>query len=65
MSSEEDYEEMAAAAIPCCLVEVGFISDDKDNQLFDKKMKGNAKAISKAITETFAELYEPVEDEDL
>jgi N-acetylmuramoyl-L-alanine amidase len=65
MSSEEDYEEMATAVMPRCLVEVGFISDDKDNEIFDNKMKGNAKAMSKAITETFAQLYESVEDEDL
>jgi N-acetylmuramoyl-L-alanine amidase len=65
MSTEEDYEELAAAAMPCCLVEVGFISDDKDNELFDSKLKGNAKAMAKAISATFAELYEPVEDEDL
>jgi N-acetylmuramoyl-L-alanine amidase len=65
MSSEEDYEEMAAAAMPCCLVEVGFISDEKDNKLFDNKLSGNAKAMAKAISETFATQYEPVEDEDL
>ncbi len=65
MSSEEDYEELAVAAMPSCLVEVGFLSDEKDNKRFDSKLSGNARAIAKAIEETFAAQYEPVEDEDL
>ena len=57
-SDKEDYEELAAAAIPCCLVEVGFIDNKDDNKLFDDNLKQNAKAVAAAISGTFTELYE-------
>ena len=57
-SEKEDYEELAAAEIPCCLVEVGFIDNSADNKLFDDDLKKNAKAIAAAISDTFTELYE-------
>ena len=34
-----------------CLVELGFISDDKDNELFDKNLEVYAKAIADGIIE--------------
>ena len=60
-SSEEDYEELAAAKMPACLIEVGFVSNDKDNKRFDENLDGNAKAMADAIEKTFHALYEPQE----
>lgn len=56
---EEDYPEIAAATMPACLVEVGFISSMDDNKIFDKKLDSNAKAMADAIVATFKTLYEP------
>ena len=61
-SSEEDYEELAAAKMPACLIEVGFVSNDKDNKRFDENLDGNAKAMADAIEKTFHALYEPSEE---
>ena len=35
--------------MPSCLGELGFISDDKDNELFDKHIEDYAKAIANGI----------------
>ncbi len=59
VSSNDDYEENAAATMPAVLIEVGFLSSDEDNALFDNNLSGNAKAIARAIDITFMELYEP------
>ncbi len=56
---DSDYEENAAATMPAVLLEVGFISSDTDNALFDDNLGRNARAISKAIDKTFMTLYEP------
>ena len=55
----DDYEELAAATMPAVLVEVGFVSSDMDNALFDDNLSNNAKAMSNAIDQTFMTLYEP------
>ena len=34
-----------------CLVELGFITDDKDNELFDNNLENYAKAIAEGIIE--------------
>jgi N-acetylmuramoyl-L-alanine amidase len=62
-SEKEDYEELAAAEIPCCLVEVGFIDNKEDNKLFDENLKQNAKAIAGSIDDTFTEIYEPEQEQ--
>lgn len=59
---DDDYAENAAAAMPAVLIEVGFISSDGDNALFDDNMDGNAHAIANAISDTFHTLYEPDEE---
>lgn len=46
--------------MPALLVEVGFINNDQDNQLFDEKFSEIAEAISEAILGTLAQ--ETVED---
>ena len=60
-STEENYNELEAATMPACLVEVGFISNEKDNKLFDENLDGNARAVAGAIESTFHTLYEPEE----
>ena len=37
--------------MPSCLVELGFVSDDKDNKLFDENIDEYAKAIANGIIE--------------
>lgn len=57
-SSTDDYPENANLKMPSCLIEVGFISDAKDNKLFDDNLAKNAKAIADAIDDSFIEFYE-------
>lgn len=61
-STEDDYDELASATMPACLVEVGFISNDGDNKRFDNNLDLNAQAIAQAIDKTFTTLYETEED---
>jgi N-acetylmuramoyl-L-alanine amidase len=58
-SSSDDYEENASTNMPSVLIEVGFLSSDYDNRLFDSNLNGNAKAIASAIDVTYMKLYEP------
>ena len=58
-SEDEDYEENAAAAMPSVLIEVGFLSSEYDNNLFDVNLISNAKAIAKAIDTTYMSIHEP------
>ncbi|MBQ6314911.1 MAG: N-acetylmuramoyl-L-alanine amidase [Mogibacterium sp.] len=63
-STEEDYDENAYSKMPSCLVEVGFLSNMHDNELFDNNLENNAKAIANAIDDTFRTLYEPAAGTD-
>ena len=38
--------------MPSCLVELGFISNEEDNKLFDENIESYAEAIAKGIIET-------------
>lgn len=58
VSENDDYLENSVPKMPSCLVEVGFISNKKDNLLFDEKLQDIAGAIALAIESSFAELYE-------
>ncbi|MBR2540609.1 MAG: N-acetylmuramoyl-L-alanine amidase [Mogibacterium sp.] len=58
-SELENYEELAVATMPCCIVEVGFLDNVDDNALFDNNLEANAKAICEAIDQAFISLYEP------
>ena len=58
VSEDENYAENSYSNMPSCLIEVGFISDQGDNKLFDDNMKKNAQAIAEAIIDTYSELYE-------
>lgn len=46
-----DYYVLKNTKMPSCLVELGFISNDKDNELFDKNIESYAKAIADGIIE--------------
>lgn len=46
-----DYYVLKNTKMPSCLVELGFITDDKDNELFDKNTESYAKAIADGIIE--------------
>ena len=43
--------------MPCCIVELGFISNDEDNRLFDEHYKEYGKAIVDAVVELCQEGY--------
>ena len=58
-SEDEDYEENAASTMPSVLIEVGFISSDEDNTLFDDHLDSNARAIARAINYTYLSLTDP------
>lgn len=47
-----DYYVLNNTKMPSCLIELGFISDEEDNKLFDENIKNYAEAISKGIIET-------------
>lgn len=50
-SKDTDYYVLNNTKMPSCLIELGFISDQKDNELFDKNLEDYAKAISRGIIE--------------
>ncbi len=57
--NEHNYYVNSATAMPSCLVELGFITDDGDNALFDKYKNEYAKAIADGIVDAanVLELY--------
>lgn len=52
----DDYYENSVPTMPSCLAEVGFTSNDGDNEIYDRVDK-NAKIIAKAISEAHKEIY--------
>ena len=46
-----DYYVLNNTKMPSCLIELGFITDDKDNDLFDKNIESYAKAVADGIVE--------------
>ena len=61
--SSDDYLENSVPTMPSCLVEVGFTNSAKDNELFDNNLKANAKAIAKAISASYKQIYGTETDE--
>ncbi|MFT3951109.1 MAG: N-acetylmuramoyl-L-alanine amidase [Oscillospiraceae bacterium] len=47
-----DYQVNRETDMPSCLVEVGFMTSDEDNKLFDKKLTDYAEKIAEAIIKT-------------
>ena len=52
--SDADYSVNRESEMPSCLVEMGFMENEVDNQLFDEHLEEYAAAIADAIIETFA-----------
>lgn len=52
----ENYYVNADTVMPSCLVEMGFITDQRDNEIFDKNFDAYVKAIGDAIIKTAIEL---------
>lgn len=48
---DTDYYVLKNTQMPSCLIELGFITDQKDNDLLDKNIKNYAKAIADGIIE--------------
>ena len=46
-----DYYVLKNTKMPSCLIELGFITDDKDNKLFDENIEDYAKSIASGIIE--------------
>lgn len=46
-----DYYVLKYTKMPSCLIELGFITNEKDNKLFDENIENYAKAISSGIVE--------------
>lgn len=53
-----DYYVIGNTKMPACLIEFGFINSEEDNRLFDEKMSAYAKAIVKAVQDTYAQFGE-------
>lgn len=52
-NASKDYSINKISNMPACIVELGFINNDKDNQLFDSNLKAYAKAIGDGIIKTY------------
>ncbi len=48
-----DYYVIGNTTMPACLLEFGFINDAEDNRLFDANLEAYAKAITKAVQDTY------------
>ncbi len=48
----DNYYVNAESHMPSCLVELGFMTDDTDNKLFDEKLDDYAKAISEGVIQS-------------
>lgn len=55
--NEHNYYVNSATQMPSCLVELGFITDDSDNLLFDRYKEEYAKAIAQGIVDAAKVLY--------
>ena len=61
-TAKVNYVVNEKSNMPSCLVELGFITDDEDNTLFDKNLDDYAKSIAESIVKSAEELnlIEPV-----
>lgn len=56
-NSTEDYIVNKNSNMPSCIIELGFINNSKDNQLYDNHLSDYAKAIGKAVLDTFSKYH--------
>ncbi len=54
--SQTNYQVNRQTHMPSCLVEMGFITNDEDNRLFDQNRDSYAVAIAEAVVKTAEEL---------
>lgn len=59
---DQNYQVNMDTVMPSCLVELGFVTNDNDNQLFEEKKSDYAKSIGDAIIKTAVELNVVSED---
>ena len=57
-NADGNYYVNAHTNMPSCLAEIGFITSDGDNALFDENLDAYATAIAKGIIETFGSMTE-------
>lgn len=55
-SAKVNYVVNEKSNMPSCLVELGFITDDEDNELFDENLEAYAKSIAESIIKSADEL---------
>lgn len=55
-SAKVNYVVNEKSNMPSCLVELGFITDDEDNELFDENLDAYAKSIAESIIKSAEEL---------
>lgn len=55
-SAKVNYVVNEKSDMPSCLVELGFITDDEDNKLFDENLEAYAEAIAESIIKSADEL---------
>lgn len=51
---DSDYYVLNNTNMPACLLEIGFINNGEDNNLYDSKMEEYAKAITQAVKDTYS-----------
>lgn len=59
---DEDYYENSVPTMPCCLCEIGFTSNNKDNKIYDK-IDENSPIIADAIIKAHKTIYPDKYDE--
>ena len=59
-----DYYVIGNTKMPACLIELGFINNGEDNRLFDENLESYAKAITKAVQDTYSQMGETGKDDD-
>ena len=52
-NSSKNYYLNSHANMPACIIELGFMNNTKDNQLFDNNLKSYAQSIGDAIQKTY------------
>jgi len=57
--SRGNHPVLRRAQMPAVQLEVGFISNEGDNRLFDRNLTGYAKAIAKGVTDFFGLAFNP------
>ena len=57
-NADGNYYVNAHTNMPSCLAEIGFITSDEDNALFDENLDAYATAIAKGIVETLGRMTE-------